>query len=251
MCVRSRLSGVAQMRIGTSVGGAFEALEVADGHRHEVRRHLRRRRELHRVLRRARARRVRQHLAVGDRGVAAIDRQRDGERRLERRLVEARERAARVGRLELRDRVLPQLGLADVEAAQLGVQDAAVADVDLGGAFRRAAARTVSVAVCAVSSSVTVAICAAGAGADRHLAEIDLERVQHDRARSARRRRRESSRCRRSARGRGRRRTPDRSAQGTTVVGSRCADAGSAVSSVASQEQAEMRGAWLQCIEKA
>ena len=99
--------------------------------------------------------------AVGDRGVAAIDRQRDGERRLERRLVEARKRAARVGRLELRDRVLPELGLADVEAAQLRVQDAAELDVDLGRALRRAASATVSVAVWSASSSVTVAVCAA------------------------------------------------------------------------------------------
>ena len=77
-----------------------------------------------------RPRRVGQQLAVRDRHVAAVDGQRDAERRLERRFVEAGKRAPRVGRFELRHGVVPGLGLAQVEAAQLVVEDAAVLHVN-------------------------------------------------------------------------------------------------------------------------
>ena len=114
---------------GHAVGRAIQALEVPHGHRDEIRGHPRRCRELDRVLGDRGAARVGHDLPVRDRGVAAVDRQRDGERRLERRLVEARKRPARVGGLELRHGVLPELGLADVKAAQLFVQRAGVPDV--------------------------------------------------------------------------------------------------------------------------
>ena len=132
---------------------------------------------LDRVLRDRRPGHVRQHLAVGDGGVAAIDGQRDGEGRLERRLVEAGKRPARVGRLELRHRVLPQLGLADVEAAQLPVQDAAEPGVDLGGALReRLRDRERRRLIGLVERDRRVL--RRGAGADGHLAELELGRVQ-------------------------------------------------------------------------
>ena len=80
----------------------LETLEPADRHRHEVARHLRRRREFHGVLRALRTVGVGHDRAVRDRRVAAVDDERDGKRRLECGLVEARERTARVGRLKLR-----------------------------------------------------------------------------------------------------------------------------------------------------
>ena len=54
------------------------------------------------------------------------------ERRLERRLVERREHPARIGRLELRDGIAAVVRLAQVQAAQIVVEDAVVLDVDLG-----------------------------------------------------------------------------------------------------------------------
>ena len=59
-----------------------------------------------------------------------VDHQRDVEGRLVGGLVERRERAPRIGRLHLRDGVLPAVRLADVEASQLVVEDAGVRDVD-------------------------------------------------------------------------------------------------------------------------
>ena len=160
-------------------GRALLALEVADRHRHEIRRHLRRRRKLHRVLRDRRSGDVGQHLAVRDHGVAAIDRRRQRERRLEGRLVEAGERAAGVGRLELRHGVLPRLRLADVEALQLIVQDAAVADMKLGGALRQRRRDGERRRLCLFVERDDGRL-RRGAGADGDLAKLDLEGVQHD-----------------------------------------------------------------------
>ena len=148
-------------------------------------------------------------IAVSPRSIVSVTR----EGRLERRLVEAGKRAARVGRLELRHGVLPQLRLADVEAAQLTVQDAAEPDVDLGRALgerlrhgqRRGLARLVE---------RDRRVLRGGAGADGHLVELELEGVQHHLARSARPPARGSSRCPRTARASGRRRRPGRSATG-------------------------------------
>src|SRR5207237_10388820 len=84
------------------IGASAAADEVADEHRDEVRRHLRRTREDERVLARLGPWLVRQLRAVRDRGVAAVDQQRDVERRLEGGLIPARERAAPSGRLDLR-----------------------------------------------------------------------------------------------------------------------------------------------------
>ena len=158
---------------------AVEALEVADGHRDQVRRHLRGGRKLDRVLRRRRPGHVGKHLAVGDGGIAAIDGQRHGKGRLEGRLVEARKRPARVGRLELRDGVLPQRRLADVEPAQLAVQGAAVADADLGlplldrpcDGQRRGLAWLVQRDLGGLRR---------GAGADRDVLELEFGGVEHD-----------------------------------------------------------------------
>src|SRR5262245_62782290 len=74
---------------------------------------------------------VRKKLAVRDCRVAAIDRQSDGKRGLEGRLVEARERAPGVSRFELRDRVRAITAFAQVEAAQLVVEYAGIPDVDV------------------------------------------------------------------------------------------------------------------------
>ena len=126
-----------------ALGAALQALEVADGHRHEIRRHPRRGRELHRVLRRPRAWRVGDDPAVRDGDVAAVDRQREREGGLVRRLVKAGEGPPRIRRLELRDGVIPSVRFADVEPAKLVVQDAAVPDVDVGRPRRPAASSTV------------------------------------------------------------------------------------------------------------
>ena len=50
-------------------------------------------------------------------------------------LVEGREGPARVGRFHLADRVFPSVRLADVEAAQLIVEDAVVRDLNRGLPF--------------------------------------------------------------------------------------------------------------------
>jgi hypothetical protein len=160
------------------VGGALDALEIADRHRHQVGRHLRRGGELHRMLRCRRAGHVGQHAAVGNRDVTAIDGQRHGERRLERRFVEARKGAACVGRLELRHGVFPEFGLADVEPAQLGVQHTAECRVDLVGSLRQWLRH-------GERGRLRLLVERNGgdlhgrAGANRDLAEIELQRVQH------------------------------------------------------------------------
>ena len=122
----SFLSGVAQMRIGMPSARALEALEVADGHRDQIRRHLRRRRELHRVLRDRRAPACRTarlpfEIAVSPRSIVSVT----ANVALKAGSSKHGKRAARVGRFELRDGVVPRLGLAQVEAAQLVVEDAA------------------------------------------------------------------------------------------------------------------------------
>ena len=135
------------------------ALEVADRQRHEVRGHLRRGLELDGVLAGGRARRVGDDRAVRDRVVAVVDDRGQRERRLEGRLVERREHPARVGRFELGDRVAPVVGLAQIQAAQIVVQDAVVADVDLGVAGgNRPRERGTSPAPSAASSD-TSAVC--------------------------------------------------------------------------------------------
>src|SRR5207244_1911201 len=58
------------------VFGALRALEIADGDGDQVRRHLRRRRELQRVLRARRTWRIRQRPAVADGRIAAVERER-------------------------------------------------------------------------------------------------------------------------------------------------------------------------------
>ena len=121
------------------------------------------------------------HAAVGDRRVAAVDRQRDRERRLERRLVEARKRAARVGRLELRDGVVAAVRLAQVEAAQLVVEDAGVADVDFGRARRQSASATVSVAVWLRPFERDAwRVCVDAAGVDRRPRETAMSSALQD-----------------------------------------------------------------------
>ena len=100
-----------------------DAAKIADRHRHQVRRHSRRGGELQACAACGPGPGVSDtRLAVADRGIAAIDDERERERRLERRLVEAGKCPPRVGRFELRDRIRTLAGLARVEAAQPGVQ---------------------------------------------------------------------------------------------------------------------------------
>ena len=89
-----------------------------------------------RVLARFGPGRVGELAAVGDRRVGGVDHQRDVEGGLLRRLVERREGAARVGGLHLAHRVVAAVGLAQIEAAQLVVEDAGVGDADRGRAGR-------------------------------------------------------------------------------------------------------------------
>ena len=111
------------------VGRPFVALEVTDGEGDEIRGHLRRSREGDGVLARW-AGLVGHHCAVRDRMIAGVDDCRQRERRLERRLVERREHAPRVGRLELGDRVAAVVGLTQIQPAQLIVQDALIGDLN-------------------------------------------------------------------------------------------------------------------------
>ena len=145
----------------------------------------RRCREPDRVLCDRRPARVGHDLSVRDGGVAAVDRQRDRERRLERRLVKARKRPARVGGLELRDGVLPELGPADVEAAQLAVQEAGVPDVELGRSFgeRRGHGQRRGLILLVERDGGGLR---RRAGADRHLSELNVQGVEHEQRRRLR-----------------------------------------------------------------
>jgi hypothetical protein len=76
------------------------------------------------------ARRVRQYAAIRDRHVTGRDDGGHQERRLHVRLVEARKRAPRIGRLELRGRVLAPVRLAHVQTAERALQLRGVLDPD-------------------------------------------------------------------------------------------------------------------------
>ena len=115
-------------------------LELADDERDEVGGHPDRVREREDLLAALAA--LGDDARVGDGGERRVDRERDGEHRLERRLVPARERAPRVRRLELRggqeagDAALVLVARA-VEAAELVVQRAAEGQAQAPGARRR------------------------------------------------------------------------------------------------------------------
>ena len=121
---------------GDAVAGAAPAHEVADEQRHEIGGHLLRGGEGHGVFAGLGAGRVRNRRAVRDGRVGGVDHERDVERGFLGRLVEAREGSPRIGGFHLTDRVVPAVGLAQVEAAQLVVEDAGVGDVDRGRAGR-------------------------------------------------------------------------------------------------------------------
>ena len=161
------------------VGAAAQTVKIAHGHRDQIRRHLGRRREDHRMLIRSRARCVGRDLAVRDRHIALVDDERDRERRFECRFVEGGERPPRVGRFELRHSVVARLALAQIKTAQLIVQDAAVGDVNLSRAggdrlWHRQSRRLI------VGIQRDGCFLSAGPGADRHVSERDLGGVQHD-----------------------------------------------------------------------
>ena len=83
----------------------------------------------------ARSGRVGDDFVVRDRNLAFVGNRRDVEGRLVVGLVERREGAPRVGRLELRGGVLaPLIVFAQIQAAHLVVENAGVADVDRRGA---------------------------------------------------------------------------------------------------------------------
>ena len=154
-------------------------MEIADRHRDEVGRHLRRPREGDGVLHDRRTRHVGDDLSVRDRRIVAIDGERDVEGRLDGRLIEARKRAPRVGRLELRDRVVARRALAQIEAPQLVIEDSGVADVDLRRSFldglRHRQRRRFILRIERHRRFLRPR-----AGAHGHVVELDVERVQHD-----------------------------------------------------------------------
>ena len=119
---------------GDVVGFAFGAGEVADQEGYEVGRHFGRGGEGLRVFAGSGGD-VADHVGVRDDGVAGVDGKRDVEGGLERGLVEAGEGAAGVGGFELGYSVVAGLGLREIEAAELVVQDAgeAVGDRDMAG----------------------------------------------------------------------------------------------------------------------
>ena len=104
-----------------AVGAALDALEVADGHRDEVRRHLRRSSRTSACAvdcwpaRAYRTRTVPFEIAVSPRSTVSVM----PNVALNAGSSKHGKRAAGVGRLELRHRVFAELRLADVEAAQL------------------------------------------------------------------------------------------------------------------------------------
>ena len=128
--VSACLSGVEQMRIGTPSAPPSRHTKSPTSMRHQIGGHLRRGRERHGVRARVGAGRVRHLAAVRQRRVGGGDGERDVEGGLVGRLVERGERAPRVGGLHLRHGVFPAVGRAQVEAAQLVVENAGVGDGD-------------------------------------------------------------------------------------------------------------------------
>ena len=149
------LVGVAQMRIGMPSAPPLEALEIADGHRDQIRRHLRRGRERHRVLRRRPAAGVSEstrpfEIAVSPRSIVSVT------AKVALKAGSSKHGKARRASVdfELRDRVVPPLCvLAQIEAAQLVVQEAACSGCESRRALSAARRGTVSVAVCGLRRS--------------------------------------------------------------------------------------------------
>ena len=180
--VSPTLSGVAQTRIGVGAGGARAADEIADQQRHQVARHLRRPGEDDGVLAGFGPRRIRDLPAVRDRRVAGVDHQRHVERRLVRRLVEGRKGAPRIGRFHLADGVVTAVGLAQVKAAQLVVEQTGVGNVDGGGATRNRARDLERRRLVFLVERDRCGLRSAGI-LDRDVAKRDLRRMQRDRRR--------------------------------------------------------------------
>ena len=109
-------------------------LERPDGEREEIRRERRRGLEVHGATAvaqrcsRATGAFAEHRVRLGARG------HRDVEAGLERRLVEAREDAPRIGRLELRERVPQVAGAGGIETAQVAIERAGEAQAQRGGA---------------------------------------------------------------------------------------------------------------------
>ena len=113
-----------------AVDRAFDVFEVAHDQRRQIRRHLRRGRELHSVLV-ARSGRVGHDFVVGDRDLSFVGDGGDVERRFVVGLVKRGEGAPRVGGFKLRGGVLASLIVfAQIQAAHLAVEDAGVGNVD-------------------------------------------------------------------------------------------------------------------------
>ena len=117
---------------------------------------------------------------VGDRGVAFVDDQLDIERRLHRRLIEAGKCAPRVGRLELRHRVLSRRGLAQIETAKLAADPAVEREADRRRSARqRLRQRQRDHFVWRIARHGGAQISSGGAHLD--IAEIEIDRVHGDR----------------------------------------------------------------------
>ena len=126
-----------------------------------------------------RTRHIGDDLSVRDRPVAAIDGERDGERRLERRFVEAGKCAARIGRFELSHGVRAIPSLAQIEPAQLIVEDAGVPDMNLvRAAIERARHRQRRRLALLVQHHRR--LLRGRAGADGHVVNYQLERMEDD-----------------------------------------------------------------------
>ena len=164
---------------GDIVGGVRETLKVADRDGHEVRRHAGRGCEHQCVSRVARPRRIREQAAIGDGRVAAIDGEVDVERGLHGRFIEAREGPTRVARLELCDRVIAPARPTQVEAAELAVERARIADSYVGGPGRNGARNGQCDRLRAgVRRDSRALMC--GARPDHHIVEGEVQSVQHD-----------------------------------------------------------------------
>src|SRR5579884_142528 len=114
---------------GNAVGGAIDAFKVTNQERDEVSGKLLRSRKFQRVLVGLRPGRIGNESLVGNCRVAFIDHESDVERSFLIRLVEAREGAAGVGRLELRNRISTLRRLAQIKTAKLVVENAGKDDV--------------------------------------------------------------------------------------------------------------------------
>src|SRR5215469_18878412 len=122
---------------------------------------------------------VRNNAAVGDGCITFVHHQRDVKSRLERRLVEGRKGASCVRRFKLRGRIIPKLGLSQVEAAQLVIENPFEFNLNAGWPGREWRVYC-ECGLLFLLVETDFCFLAASALGDRRLLKFDFDRVERD-----------------------------------------------------------------------